>query len=209
MKIKYIVILLMLFIAINGQQINQVPIGTKGNVLELTISNTTNQSYKNVRYEIQELSYSLRVDGWKKEIGVIKEGENRIVEIIFDLTENAEVSSQGSIKLVIYNGEEILSEKEVVLEIVAPEQTKIGQNYPNPFNPSTVIEYQLKQKEQVRLNVFNMLGQRVVELVNEEQEAGVYKVEFNTARYNLSSGVYVYQLIAGDYKESKKMLLVK
>jgi len=92
------------------------------------------------------------------------------------------------------------------------------QNYPNPFNPSTVISYQLPVSGVVTLKVFDILGNEVATLVNEEKQPGTYEVEFNINSHsgksanggrNLSSGIYFYQLKAGDFVETKKMVLLK
>ena len=84
---------------------------------------------------------------------------------------------------------------------------KLLQNYPNPFNPSTVISYQLSAVSNVTLKIFDVLGREVTTLVNKEQSAGNYSVTFNASR--LSSGIYFYRLIAGDYIQTKKMILMK
>jgi hypothetical protein len=81
------------------------------------------------------------------------------------------------------------------------------QNYPNPFNPNTTIKFELSQKSQVSLKVFNALGQLVTTLVNGEQEAGYHEVKFNGS--NLASGVYFYRIQAGDFVATKRLLLLK
>lgn len=83
----------------------------------------------------------------------------------------------------------------------------IGQNYPNPFNPSTVISYQSPVSGFVTLKIHDVLGNEVATLVNEVQNAGSYSVNFEGS--NLSGGVYFYTITAGDYKETKSMLLIK
>jgi photosystem II stability/assembly factor-like uncharacterized protein len=83
----------------------------------------------------------------------------------------------------------------------------LDQNYPNPFNPLTTIVFGLPVKSQVSLKIFNSVGEKISELVNEVKPSGNYTVEFNAA--NLPSGVYFYQLRAGDFIQTKKMLLVK
>jgi hypothetical protein len=88
-----------------------------------------------------------------------------------------------------------------------PEVFALLQNYPNPFNPSTSIQYTIAESSPVTLEVFNMLGQKVAELVNTTQAAGKYSVQFDAA--GLSSGVYLYQLRAGNYFETRKMMLIK
>ncbi|HEY6952788.1 MAG TPA: T9SS type A sorting domain-containing protein [Bacteroidota bacterium] len=88
-----------------------------------------------------------------------------------------------------------------------PTTYMLEQNYPNPFNPSTTINYSLPSPTRVVLKVFNMLGQEVETLVNQVQTAGKYQVVFRAA--NLASGVYFYQLHAGNSLQTKKMLLMK
>jgi photosystem II stability/assembly factor-like uncharacterized protein len=80
-------------------------------------------------------------------------------------------------------------------------------NYPNPFNPTTTIEYEIPERSNVELKVFDVLGREIQTLVNEEQEAGVYRVKFNGN--NLPSGIYLYSLITKKYKETKQMILLK
>jgi hypothetical protein len=83
----------------------------------------------------------------------------------------------------------------------------LDQNYPNPFNPSTVIRYSIPNDANVTLKVFNVIGQQVSTLVNQKQVSGNYSVTFDAS--NLSSGVYFYQINAGQYVSTKKMLLMK
>ena len=88
-----------------------------------------------------------------------------------------------------------------------PREFVLYQNYPNPFNPSTTIEYSLPAETHVRLKVFNMLGQEVALLVNEEQRAGLHQVQFDAAE--LASAVYFYRLQAGDFVATKTLVLLK
>lgn len=83
------------------------------------------------------------------------------------------------------------------------------QNYPNPFNPVTKIRYSLKEKVHVNLRIYDLIGREILTLVNEPQEAGVYEVEFNASNYNLNSGVYFYQINAGSFSSTKKLILLK
>ncbi|HOJ19664.1 MAG TPA: T9SS type A sorting domain-containing protein, partial [Ignavibacteriaceae bacterium] len=80
-------------------------------------------------------------------------------------------------------------------------------NYPNPFNPGTVISYQLVAGGQVSLQVYDILGNEIVTLVDKEQEAGRYQVTFDASK--LASGVYICRIIAGDFVKTIKMSLVK
>jgi hypothetical protein len=97
-------------------------------------------------------------------------------------------------------------EKETEDEIIPTEYT-LYQNYPNPFNPTTTIKYDLPFASDVSLIIYDVLGRKVKELVNEKQQAGKYEVRFNAS--NLSSGVYIYQLVADKFIQSRKMILLK
>ncbi len=90
---------------------------------------------------------------------------------------------------------------------IAPSVFSLSQNYPNPFNPSTAISYQLPVNSFVTLKVYDVLGNEVATLVNEEKLAGEYEIEFNASE--IGSGVYFYTLRAGEFIQSKKMLLLK
>jgi hypothetical protein len=88
---------------------------------------------------------------------------------------------------------------------------KLEQNYPNPFNPITVISYQLPVTSNVTLKVYDVLGNKIATLVNEEMPAGEYEVEFDatSGSRNLVSGIYFYQIKAGSFIQTKKMLMIK
>ena len=89
----------------------------------------------------------------------------------------------------------------------APQEFALSQNYPNPFNPSTNISYTLPKMSRVDLTIYNMLGQKVVSLVNQTQEAGSYTINWEAG--NVSSGVYIYRLTAGKQTFTKRMMLIK
>ena len=84
---------------------------------------------------------------------------------------------------------------------------ELSQNYPNPFNPITTIKYSISNPGYVTLKVYDILGKEVTTLVNEEKQAGIYKVEFDAS--NLASGIYIYTLTADNYSDSKKLILLK
>ena len=88
-----------------------------------------------------------------------------------------------------------------------PAQYALHQNYPNPFNPTTNIRYELKEGGLTRLSVYNVLGEKVTDLVNARQAAGVYEIHFDASA--LPSGIYFYRLESGSYVQTSKMVLMK
>ena len=99
---------------------------------------------------------------------------------------------------------DILGVKEIA---EVPRQYNLKQNYPNPFNPTTMIEYGIPEESFVTLTVYNVLGQVVTTLVNQQQHAGTYGVTFDASLY--PSGIYFYKITAGDYVNTYKMVLMK
>ena len=83
----------------------------------------------------------------------------------------------------------------------------LQQNYPNPFNPSTQIKFSVPQTSDVKVIVTDILGREVSTLVNDNLSAGNYSINFNAS--NLASGIYFYSLITDNFKQSKKMILMK
>ena len=93
------------------------------------------------------------------------------------------------------------------MDLTAPTVFALEQNYPNPFNPSTMISYSIPQSSFVTLKVYDIIGNEVATLVNQNQEAGKYDIRFNAS--NLSNGVYMYSIKTDNFTSTKKMLLMK
>jgi hypothetical protein len=119
------------------------------------------------------------------------------------------------LKQIDYDGNfEYSNEIEIIVDFT-PKEFVLYQNYPNPFNPTTTIKFEIpsviaseaKQSLMVSLKVYDILGNEVATLVNEEKQPGVYEVEYNSE--NLSSGIYFYQLKAGEFTSIKKMVLLR
>jgi hypothetical protein len=110
------------------------------------------------------------------------------------------------LKQIDYNGSFEYS-LEVKVEVGAPQEFSLEQNYPNPFNPSTKIQYSVPQTSQVQIKVFDVIGNEIETLVNEEKPLGTYEITWYAE--NLPSGVYFYQLKAREFIQTKKMILIK
>ena len=126
--------------------------------------------------------------------------------MLFDLTDlqrgpvaQATTAEDGQFALVALGGSGL------------PQRFALGQNYPNPFNPSTIIPYQLPTAVQVRLEIFNLLGQRIATLIDEERPAGFHTAQWdatNAAGQAVAAGVYLYRLTAGGSSYTRRMVLV-
>lgn len=111
------------------------------------------------------------------------------------------------LKQIDFNGNFKYYELSSPAEIGVPVKYELSQNYPNPFNPLTKINFSLPGQSFVSLKIFDMNGREVAQIVNEVKQAGYYTENFNAV--NLSSGVYFYKIIAGDFNSVKKMVLIK
>jgi hypothetical protein len=88
-----------------------------------------------------------------------------------------------------------------------PGNFTLMQNYPNPFNPTTTIKYQIPELSFITLKIYDVLGNEITTLVDEEKSAGNYGVNFSAS--SLTSGIYCYQIKAGEFTETRKMLMLK
>ena len=119
---------------------------------------------------------------------------------------------------IVYGDTTVVSVENVISKL--PTECSLSQNYPNPFNPNTSIQYAISSPQFVSIKVYDVLGNEVATLVNEEKLPGEYEVEFNSRgliHQTLTSGIYFYQLRAGDpstssgqgFVQTKKMILIK
>ncbi|MCL6495209.1 MAG: T9SS type A sorting domain-containing protein [Ignavibacterium sp.] len=142
-----------------------------------------------------------------------------IIEVKVDNQNRVWLGELGDGRLLVFDGNNLNSITDVLQEYnYLPEDFTLSQNYPNPFNPSTKIRYNIPSvilssskddKVGVTLKVYDVLGNEVATLVNENKPAGVYEIEFNASKYNLTSGIYFYKLVAGSFVQTKKMILTK
>jgi len=136
---------------------------------------------------------------------------NNHIENINDANPTATIASQfGSIDPVFFDAWDYTNERPTVTGVEKtglPFVYTLEQNYPNPFNPSTTISYEIKQSGLVTLKVFNVLGQVIATLTDGKQDAGKHSLKFDAVRF--SSGIYFYQITAGNFRATKKMMLLK
>ena len=130
--------------------------------------------------------------------------------------ENTDISLQDltgkEINTNIKAGEEITITNSNINKIMVsgnliPDKYSLEQNYPNPFNPSTTIRFSVPKEVPVNLSVYNILGEKVKELKNEVMKPGYYEIEFDAT--SVASGVYLYRIKAGDFVQTKKMILLR
>lgn len=126
-------------------------------------------------------------------------------KIDIEIDGSPDVNNVGAVYAYYSNNNQSVSNENNSSEI--PTTAQLDQNYPNPFNPATTIKYELPKAANVQLEVYNMLGQHVTQLVDKQQSAGTYEATFDAGKFN--SGVYIYKLTVAGKVITKKMTLIK
>jgi len=172
-----------------------------------TATETNNQGFQIERRKTQDE----RSDDWNS-IGFVNgNGTTTAKQSYSFVDENLSAGKyQYRLKQIDFDGT-FESSNAIEVEIGIPAKYSLEQNYPNPFNPSTTIQYAISSRQFVALKIYDVLGKEIATLVNEEKPAGSFEIKFNpeSSIRNPASGVYFYQLRAGDYVETKKMILLK
>ena len=182
----------------------------KLNVSTVNIKWTTATEVNNYGFEIEKkiTASENTISDWKTIASIKGNGNSNSSKDYFFADKNISATGKYSYRLkqIDKNGNFKYS-KEIYVDINIPVEFNLNQNYPNPFNPTTTISFSLPVAAHVSLKLFDVLGKELSSLVNEEKPAGNYNVEFNAAK--LSSGLYIYQLRAGNFVQSRKMILMK
>ena len=163
----------------------------------------------NYGFEIQRQNTEIRnqKSEWKKIAFIQGYGNsNSPKEYSFDDKNPQAGKSQYRLKQIDFDGKFEYSNI-VEINFDAPVNLVLDQNYPNPFNPSTTIKYEIPKNSFVKLRIYDLLGREISTLVNQAQNAGYHEITFNAK--DLSSGIYIYQIQAGEFSRIKKMLLMK
>ena len=175
-----------------------------GNTIELNW--ITGTEVNNYGFEV-ERSSNITLGGWER-IGFVEGQGNSNSPKEYSFTDSPKGGSKFSYRLKQIDTDGKYAYSNVInIEINLPIEVRLNQNYPNPFNPSTNISYSISKSSRVVLSVYDVLGNLVTTLVNENQEIGSYTINFNAGE--LSSGIYYYKLQVGDFVAVKKMLLLK
>jgi len=171
----------------------------------ITATETNNQQFEVYRRNIDnEKSTDWMLIGFRKGIGTTSEPTYYSFED--DIAGINATALEYRLKQIDYNGSFSFSEI-ISVSNLAPNGFVLEQNYPNPFNPSTNIRYAVANKQFVSIKVYDVIGNEIATLVNEEKPAGSYEVEFNAG--NISAGVYYYTIVTESFVQTKKMILLK
>ncbi|MBT8349182.1 MAG: T9SS type A sorting domain-containing protein, partial [Sulfurovum sp.] len=159
--------------------------------------------------ESDEVTIEIQSSDYPVNVKVIDLNQNEVSRYLLkEIVGGMEVGSHRIVsgKDIVISNEEV-SLLKITKQQALPTQYSLEQNYPNPFNPSTTIKFSLPEAANVRLTIYNTLGEKVSELVNRNLDAGYHRIEFDASQF--ASGVYLYRIKANDFVETKKMILMK
>jgi hypothetical protein len=193
--------------AVQSNGVYTIPFGTANNTIELTVANTSAQSATGVKVEGVNIPAWIHLTPEMQTIQTVDEKADKEVTFTFAVDKTAPVKKEQTLTFNITTSTGERWTKQIKIMVAAPDRFELFQNYPNPFNPTTKIEYQLPTDGLVNLKVYNLLGEEVATIVNEQQEAGYKSIVWNAG--SVSSGVYIYRLQCGHYSAPKKMVVVK
>jgi hypothetical protein len=179
---------------------NNQPPSTNQNEISLPQSNSSMQDYPNIDVTTAVIDM---INNPTSNYGFVLQLQTELHYRSLDFASGDCTDSTKWPKLDIYLT--LVGVKRISNEI--PEEFFLYQNFPNPFNPTTKIKYDISKSENVKLEVYNVLGKEIKILVNSLQEAGKYEITWDAL--NFTSGVYFYKLTTADFTETKRMVLVK
>ena len=174
----------------------------------------TKTEIQNVGFDIERKTAT---DKQFIKIGFIKGSGNSNVPNRYSFSDNKNQGGKSSYRLRQININGVATYSNEIEVTIIPSEYILYQNYPNPFNPSTVIKYAVPFDSKVTLEVYNVTGERIGQLVNGEKSAGYYTIDFNSSSFSRSipSGVYFYRIIAANkvdgtsFSSIKKMVMLK
>jgi hypothetical protein len=206
-----IILSLILYTSLSfAQNVYEIPFASSGNTIELSVVNKSIVATEQVTVTVSQAPAWLKFKQSTFTVASVKAKVERTATFEFSVEKSAEVQKEQTISLLIKNSNGEQWTKDIKISVAAPETFELFQNYPNPFNPATIIGYQLPgvgTQYIVSLRIYDVIGREIINLTNERQEAGYHEVKFNAQ--NLASGMYVYQLIATDGKDSKHIFRKK
>ena len=212
MKTKILFILILLSTIIAAQNTYEVKPGVKNNQIVLQLKNISlTESANNLEVKLIRNSENLKFNQTEKTIENITQGTETEANFSFDVNYNIGIAKADTIEFMITDNKGVCLTKQFVLNYGVPTEYKLEQNYPNPFNPTTKIRYSIPnvgtELTLSVLKVYDILGNEVATLVNEQKAPGYYEVDFNASQ--IASGVYIYRLLSGNFISTKKMLMLK
>ncbi len=213
-KTLTVFVLLTSFVIAQNQisTVYHVPFASKGNSISLEILNSSSADYNQVKVSSVNTPAWLTIESGVNTIDKLATGKVDFVDFYFAVNKNAPINEKHQLKFKVENSTGESWIKEINFIVVAPKSFILDSNFPNPFNPVTDIAFQLPDQGNIKITIYNVLGQKVELLFNDTMELGYQKVQWNASGF--TSGIYIYEVMFKskngkmDVKRGR-MLLVK
>ncbi len=188
-----------------------IPFASKGNIIDLTVANTSRIAAKGVRVSVSNAANWIKFDSTQQTIKNLTASAEQTATFTFTVDKSAPVGKEQTLSFSITANSQTWT-KNITIKVAAPQTYTLYQNYPNPFNPTTTISYELAKDSRLSLKIYDILGREVMMIADEQQPAGYYQKTLNAQGF--ASGVYIYRIIATDDQNNhhvfqKKMMMVK
>ena len=209
---KTILIICLLTTLLTAQTIYELPFASKGNIIELSLSNESPSEDFTGKVELLSAPDFIKFKNSSVEIEKLVKEESASACFEFDVTNSAAVNKETDLVFTVKSDYGEQWTKTITVSVSPPEEYELFQNYPNPFNPSTIISYLLPEESKVSVQIFNVLGERVADFPAELKTAGQHEVLWDASYF--ASGTYIclvrMENTKGETKQfQKKMMLVK
>jgi hypothetical protein len=196
----------------DNSKVYAVPFAAKGNIIQLSVANASPGTVTHVTVEATGVPAWINVIPSSVEFDKIGAKEELTATFSFSIDKLVPVNKEQSLVFVVKASNGQHWAKEIKIDVTPPEKFELYQNYPNPFNPTTTICYQLTNDSKVNLKIYNVIGQEVATLVDEQKQAGYHQEVFDATRY--ASGMYIYRIVytnreGKQLSDRKTMIVVK
>ncbi len=190
----------------------QIPFGSEGSTISLSVANKSSIDAKNVSVTFTNLPLWLKFKSGTVMLRSIPAKSTGDADFRFLVDKKAPVGRETTLTAAITSSDGQTWTKDITVSVGAPKDYKLYNNFPNPFNPSTKIAFELPKWSHVSLIIYDVLGRKVAEIADRDYPAGYSEITWNGLNGNgeqVSSGVYFYRISAGTWSAVKKMLSLK
>lgn len=207
MKKIFLIIVLLYSVSSSAQNNYKIPVGSLNNKINLKVTNPADSQIEGVTVELVSTPEWIEFGNKNIQLGTLDINSSASAAFEFNVKMDSPINEEGIVSFNISTGNGQNWVRSFTIVAILPDKYELFQNYPNPFNPNTIIKFSVPIDIRTTLHVYNILGEMVKVLLNQDIKAGIHKIDFEAS--HLASGVYFYKLTAGDFVSIKKMMLIK
>ncbi len=209
MKTISILLIKIIFCAglLSAQNVYKIPSGSQDNTISISVKNPGITPITEVIVSVGDKPVWLKFENSSVTLRNVEKDAAVNAVFKFNIESDAPLDTESEILFNIKSSSGQSWLKKIKFTVTVPQKFELLQNYPNPFNPTTKIHYSVPADGFVNIVVYNVLGEKVANLVNTNVKAGIYDISFDAT--NIASGMYIYRMESGDFVSIKKMMILK